>query len=115
MTEGEAERKLFSCSTTHHQNKPEALQQAKQTEQVHIPGLHHQVTKKSSLSLSHFLVFFFFPSVFPVLGVCVCLFFFFAVDRFVKLLVLVFFWFTMVEFVGFAVFCGYVIMCVHQR
>ncbi len=99
VTEGEAEHKLFSCSTTHHQNKPEALQQAKQTEQVHIPGLHHQVTKNSSLSL--FLVFSPLTSIFSVLGVCVfACFSFFAVDRFVKLLVLVFFCFIMVEFVG---------------
>jgi hypothetical protein len=54
---------------------------------------------KDSFSLSLYR-FFFFSSVFSVLGVCVCLFFFFAVDRFVKLLVLVFFCFTMVEFVG---------------
>ncbi len=92
VTEGEAEHKLFSCSTTHHQNKRKLdSKQNKQSKCIYPDFIIRSQKNLLSLSLSLFLVFFFSLCFFCFGCVCVCLFFFFAVDRFVNLLVLVFF------------------------
>jgi hypothetical protein len=88
VTEGEAEHKLFSCSTTHHQNKRKLdSKQNKQSKCIYPDFIIRSQRNLLSISLSLFLVFFFFSSVFSVLGVCV-----FAFFSFLQLIVLLIFW-----------------------